>query len=88
MRPRPQGFTLPVLLLAGVAVLAAAILLTLPAAPAAATGVNLGPRPLEPAATGGLATLDRALAKLSTHKRLLVIARHGRRGRLPLAEPR
>src|SRR5258708_7472339 len=47
-----------------------------PAGPAAATAVNLGPSALEPATTGGLATLDRALAKLSTHKRLLVIAAH------------
>jgi LmbE family N-acetylglucosaminyl deacetylase len=45
-------------------------------APAAATGVNVGPPPLEPAATGGLATLDRALAKLATHKRVLVIGAH------------
>jgi LmbE family N-acetylglucosaminyl deacetylase len=45
-------------------------------APAAATGVNVGPSPLEPAATGGLATLDRALAKLATHKRVLVIGAH------------
>ncbi len=76
MRPRPRWSTMPVLLLAGVAVLAVAILLALPAAPAVATSVNLGPRPLEPATTGGLAGLDRALAKLSTHKRLLVIAAH------------
>jgi LmbE family N-acetylglucosaminyl deacetylase len=76
MRAKPRWSTMPVLLLAGVAVVAAAILLAMPAAPAAATAVNLGPRPLEPAATGGLATLDRALAKLSTHKRLLVIAAH------------
>lgn len=32
--------------------------------------------PLEPASTGGLAAVDRALARLSTHKRLLVIAAH------------
>jgi LmbE family N-acetylglucosaminyl deacetylase len=37
---------------------------------------GLGPSPLEPAATGGIAAVDRALAKLSTHKRLLVIAAH------------
>src|ERR1700674_5531857 len=55
---------------------AAAGLLTTPTAPAAATGVNLGAAPLAPATTGGLATLDRALAKLITHKRLLVIAAH------------
>ncbi|HVT60220.1 MAG TPA: PIG-L family deacetylase [Thermoanaerobaculia bacterium] len=40
------------------------------------TPVNLGPSPFEPASTGGAATLDRALAKLSTHKRLLVIGAH------------
>lgn len=34
------------------------------------------PSPLEPAATGGVAAVVRALAKLSTHKRLLVIAAH------------
>ena len=34
------------------------------------------PSPLEPAATGGVAAVDRALAKLSTHKRLLVIGAH------------
>jgi LmbE family N-acetylglucosaminyl deacetylase len=38
--------------------------------------VNLGPAPLEPPATGGVATLDRALAKLSAHQRLLVIGAH------------
>ncbi len=32
--------------------------------------------PLEPASTGGLAALDRALARLSSHQRLLVIAAH------------
>ena len=61
----------------GLCLLAAAGgLLTTPAGPAAATGVNLGAAALEPATTGGLATLDRALAKLITHKRLLVIAAH------------
>jgi LmbE family N-acetylglucosaminyl deacetylase len=38
--------------------------------------VNLAPSPLEPATTGGVAVVDRALAKLSTDKRLLVIAAH------------
>ncbi|MEM7583705.1 MAG: PIG-L family deacetylase [Acidobacteriota bacterium] len=33
-------------------------------------------RPLEPASTGGLAALDRALVRLSTHRRLLMIAAH------------
>jgi hypothetical protein len=64
------------LLLLALAALAAAGLLVAPAGPAAATGVNLGAPALEPASTGGLAVLDRALAKLATHKRLLVIAAH------------
>ena len=63
-------------LLGGLAALAVAGALWTPAGPAAATAVNLGAAPLEPATTGGLATLDRALAKLATHKRLLVIAAH------------
>src|SRR5436309_3051272 len=48
------------------------LLLLLPAA----AQVAPTPRPLEPAATGGVAAVDRALAKLSTHKRLLVIGAH------------
>ncbi|HYG61980.1 MAG TPA: PIG-L family deacetylase [Thermoanaerobaculia bacterium] len=36
----------------------------------------LAPQPLEPAGTGGIATVERALAKLMTHKRLLVVAAH------------
>ncbi|MBV8200933.1 MAG: hypothetical protein JOZ15_09960, partial [Acidobacteria bacterium] len=66
------------LLLGGLAALAAAGLPVTPAGPVAATAtaVNLGASPLEPATTGGLATLDRALAKLSIHKRLLIIAAH------------
>ena len=32
--------------------------------------------PLEPASTGGFAALDRALARLAVHKRLLVVAAH------------
>ncbi len=63
-------------LLGGLAALAVAGALLTPAGPAAATAVNLGAASLEPATTGGLATLDRALAKLMTHKRLLVIAAH------------
>jgi LmbE family N-acetylglucosaminyl deacetylase len=63
-------------LLGGLAALAVAGALLNYAGPAAATAVNLGASPLEPATTGGLATLDRALAKLATHKRLLVIAAH------------
>ncbi|HWN41198.1 MAG TPA: PIG-L family deacetylase [Thermoanaerobaculia bacterium] len=34
------------------------------------------PSPLEPPSTGGVAAVDRALARLSTHKRLLVVAAH------------
>jgi LmbE family N-acetylglucosaminyl deacetylase len=64
------------LLLLALAVLAAAGALVAPAGPAAATAVNLGVPALEPASTGGLPLLDRALAKLATHKRLLVIAAH------------
>ena len=48
------------------------LLLFLPSAPSA----QLAPQPLEPAGTGGVATVERALDKLSTHKRLLVIAAH------------
>jgi LmbE family N-acetylglucosaminyl deacetylase len=43
---------------------------------AGASGVNLALSPLEPPATGGVAVVERALAKLTTHKRLLVIAAH------------
>ncbi|HYO14762.1 MAG TPA: PIG-L family deacetylase, partial [Thermoanaerobaculia bacterium] len=35
-----------------------------------------GPSALEPPETGGVEVVDRALAKLSTHKRLLVVAAH------------
>jgi len=51
------------------------LLLILPLLSAGAQ-VSLGPSPLEPPATGGVAAVERALAKLSTHKRLLVIAAH------------
>src|SRR3954454_11868651 len=47
------------------------LILSLPSAWA-----QLAPPPLEPASTGGLAEVDRALAKLSTNKRLLVIGAH------------
>jgi len=59
--------------LAGLAALAVANA----AAPAGATGV-LDPfrRPLEPPSTGGVERVDRALAKLSTHRRLLVVGAH------------
>src|SRR5436305_4742514 len=46
--------------------------LFLPSAPAA----QLAAPPLEPAATGGLPEVDRALARLATNKRLLVIGAH------------
>src|SRR3954470_24647752 len=51
------------------------VLLFLLLLPAAAQ-VAPTPRPLEPAATGGLPDVDRALAKLSANKRLLVIGAH------------
>ncbi len=51
-------------------------LLLLPPPFGATAQVSLSPSPLEPASTGGIAAVDRALAKLSTHKRLLVIAAH------------
>jgi LmbE family N-acetylglucosaminyl deacetylase len=76
MTPRLACFAQLALLVLGLLGLAAAGLLLRPAGPAAATAVNLGPAPLEPAASGGLPALDRALAKLSTHKRLLMIAAH------------
>lgn len=53
---------------------AAALLLSY--APALATGANVLPSVYEPAGTGGYAALDRALAKLATHRRLLVIGAH------------
>ena len=56
--------------------LAMAGLLTFCAAPAVATGANVLPSVYEPAGTGGYAALDRALAKLQTHRRLLVIGAH------------
>lgn len=39
-------------------------------------GAEAPTNPLEPAGTGGVEAVDRALAKLSTHKRLLVVAAH------------
>lgn len=56
--------------------MAVAALPILPATPAAATGANVLPSVYEPAGTGGYAALDRALAKLATHRRLLVIGAH------------
>ncbi len=46
------------------------------AAMAGATATSVAPDPLLPAGTGGLAVVDRALAKLSTHRRLLVVGAH------------
>jgi LmbE family N-acetylglucosaminyl deacetylase len=46
-----------------------------PALPAS-SGAVVAPPALEPATTGGIAAVERALAKLSTHKRVLVIAAH------------
>src|SRR6185369_4873320 len=43
---------------------------------ASPSDVNLAPSIMEPPTTGGAAVVDRALAKLSTAKRLLVIAAH------------
>ncbi|HYO13596.1 MAG TPA: hypothetical protein VE685_10420, partial [Thermoanaerobaculia bacterium] len=52
--------------------LPALLLLVLPAL----ADISLGPSALEPPETGGVEVVDRALAKLSTHKRLLVVAAH------------
>jgi LmbE family N-acetylglucosaminyl deacetylase len=46
------------------------------APPLAATGVDILPSALEPAATGGAAAVDHALAKLSQNRRLLMIGAH------------
>jgi LmbE family N-acetylglucosaminyl deacetylase len=56
----------------------AVLLALLPLLPAlvARAQVAPAPRPLEPAATGGLPAVDRALAKLSANQRLLVIGAH------------
>ena len=48
----------------------------LPAPPLSATAANVLPSVYEPAGTGGYAALDRALAKLQTHRRLLVVGAH------------
>ena len=56
--------------------LAVTALLALAGAPAVATDANVLPSIYEPAGTGGYAALDRALAKLATHRRLLVIGAH------------
>jgi len=57
-------------------VLAVALSAGAPALIKAQIQVNLAPLPLEPPTTGGVAVVERALAKLTTHKRLLVIAAH------------
>ncbi len=67
-RPRTLSLALCALFL-GFAALATA-------PPAAATAANVLPSVYEVAGTGGYAALDRALAKLSTHRRLLVIGAH------------
>ncbi len=59
------------LLTAGVVLLA-----VVAAAPLVATAANVLPSVYEPAGTGGYAALDRALAKLQTHRRLLVVGAH------------
>ncbi|MEO8276901.1 MAG: membrane dipeptidase [Thermoanaerobaculia bacterium] len=51
-------------------------LLAVIAPPVSATGANVLPSVYEPAGTGGYAALDRALAKLETHRRLLIIGAH------------
>ncbi len=71
MRVRPK-----LALLGAAGAVVAALLVLPPAGRLAATGVNLAPLPLQPAVTGGSATLDRALAKLCVHRRLLIIAAH------------
>lgn len=68
MRPhrRSQGFV----------ILGISALLVAPV-PARATGVDaVFSTPLAPASTGGVERIDRALAKLSTHTRLLVVGAH------------
>ena len=67
MTTRRRLLALPVLL---------ALLLPLAAPSASPAPAALGPSPLAPPSTGGVEVVERALAKLSTHKRLLVIAAH------------
>src|SRR5215210_3807964 len=52
------------------------VLVALALSAGAQAQVNLAPLPLEPPTTGGVTVVERALAKLTTHKRLLVIAAH------------
>lgn len=58
-----------------VAVLILGLWLALPGV-APATPPPLDISPLEPASSGGIAALDRALVRLASHRRLLVIAAH------------
>src|SRR6185295_18603313 len=62
---RPRFAAVPLLALA---------LLALPGSVPAQLPSSISP--LEPASTGGFAALDRALARLAVHKRLLVVAAH------------
>ncbi len=57
-------------------VLALCVSLSLPAAALAQAVPRLGPSELEPASTGGLETIDRALQRIGQHRRLLVIGAH------------
>ncbi len=62
-----------------IALLALAAVLAAPSGPAGGAAVrSAAPRPvaLEPASSGGLELVDRALAKLSIHARLLVVGAH------------
>ncbi len=52
------------------------VVLLVAAATAAGAAAPGDVSPLEPASTGGLAALDRALVRLASHQRLLVIAAH------------
>jgi len=72
--PVPALSTLALLLLVLALGLGRAVLVS--AGVGGVPGAAPSPSPLQPATTGGLATVDRALAKLSTHKRLLVIGAH------------
>ncbi len=51
-------------------------LILLAVAPWVTAARGATPEALEPASTGGITAVDRALARLSTHKRLLVIGAH------------
>ncbi len=65
------------LALAAAAAVLAAVLPAAAGGPPAISDANLtGISSLEPASSGGLPALDRALARLSTHRRLMVLAAH------------